>query len=340
MDGVKTLEGPKISIIVPVYKVEPYLRKCLDSIVNQTYENLEIILVDDGSPDSCGAICDEYAARDERIRVIHQPNGGLSAARNRGLEAAAGDYVAFVDSDDWVEPDMYGYLLSGAEQVGADIAVCGIFEELPDRQVCRHWQEAETFDTEGALEQLFLRKKYSHSAWDKLYRRTLFDGVRFPEGRNFEDIATTYRVFEKARTVQLMPEAKYHYLQRPDSIMGDGSLRNRVDSYLAAKAQYLDMKDRWPQFRGLLEAWCISVAAGIWGVYLGNPKEAREEYRSTVEEIAAFAGEHPDAVKRAEESLGLAGRLAVRLTSHTGRWAFALAGVINGLYRAKHGRPL
>ena len=99
--------GPKISVIVPVYKVEPYLRKCLDSIVNQTYRNLQIILVDDGSPDNCGKICDEYAARDRRIEVIHQENGGISAARNAGLNLADGDYIGWVDSDDWIEPEMY-----------------------------------------------------------------------------------------------------------------------------------------------------------------------------------------------------------------------------------------
>lgn len=334
------MNGPKISVIVPVYKVEPYLRKCLNSIVNQTYQNLEIILVDDGSPDSCGAICDEYAAGDRRIKVIHQANGGLSAARNVGIDIATGDYIGFVDSDDWIELDMYEYLLSGAQQSEADIAVCGMFEELPDRQNIRSWQEAETFDTEGGLEQLFLRKKYSHSAWDKLYRHALFADVRFPNGRNFEDIATTYRVFEKARTVQLMPEAKYHYLQRSNSIMGDSSLRNRVDSYIAAKEQYLNMKDAWPQFRGLLEAWCISVASGIWGVYLSNPKEARKEYRGVVKEIAGFAREHPTAVSEATKSLGLAGRMVVRLTPHTGWWAFAAAGAVNHFYRARHGRPL
>ena len=262
----------KISVIVPIYKVESYLPKCLDSIVNQTYRNLEIILVDDGSPDNCGAICDEYAARDDRIIVIHKSNGGLSFARNVGLDTATGDYIGFVDSDDWIEPNMYEYLLHGIQKQGADIAVCGIFEELPDRCFCRKWDKAEVFDTEAGLEQLFLRKKYSHSVWDKLYRYSLFEGIRFPEGRNFEDIATTHRVFERAKAVQLLPEAKYHYLQRRDSIMGDGSLRNRVDSYLAAREQYLRMKDAWPQFRELLEAWCVSVAVGIWGVYLSNPR--------------------------------------------------------------------
>lgn len=340
MGEVSPVDDPKISIIVPVYKVEPYLRKCLDSIISQTYQNLEIILVDDGSPDNCGAICDEYAARDRRIQVIHKENGGLSSARNTGLDIATGEWVGFVDSDDWVEPDMYEYLLSGAQQARADIAVCGVWEEWPDRRLCRSCSQAESFDTEGGLEQFFLRKKYSHSAWDKLYRRTLFAGIRFPEGQNFEDIATTHRVFERAKAVRLLPEAKYHYRQRPDSIMGDGTLRNRVDGYLAAKGQYLGMKDRWPQFRGLLEAWCISVAAGIWGVYLSNPREERKKYWGTVEEIAAFARAHPKAVTRATESLGLAGRLVVRLTPYARWWAFAAAGLVNRLYLARHGRPL
>lgn len=330
----------KISVIVPVYRVEPYLRKCLNSITGQTYQDLEIVLVDDGSPDSCGAICDEYAARDSRIRVIHKENGGLSSARNAGLDMATGIYICFVDSDDWIEADMCEYLFSGAKRNEADIVVCGMFEELPAQQICRCWYQEESFDTEEGLAQLFRREKYSHSAWGKLYRRTLFADVRFPNGRNFEDIATTYRVFEKAKTVQLMPEAKYHYLQRPDSIMGDGTLRNRMDSYIAAKEQYLQMKDRWPQFRGLLEAWCISVAAGIWGVYLFNTREDRKNYRGTVEEIAAFAREHPAAVEAAAQSLGMAGRMVVRLTPRTDWRTFVMAGIVNWLYRAKHGRPL
>ena len=125
----------KISIIVPVYKVEPYLRKCLDSIVGQTYQKLEIILVDDGSPDSCGAICDAYAARDERIRVIHKENGGVASARNAGLDAATGDYIGWVDSDDWIEADMFECLLKGAEDYDADIVVCGREDSYPDHNL-------------------------------------------------------------------------------------------------------------------------------------------------------------------------------------------------------------
>ena len=145
------MKEPKISVIVPVYKVEPYLRKCLDSIVNQTYRNLEIILVDDGSPDNCGAICDEYAAGDGRIRVIHQENGGVSSARNAGLSAVTGEWVGWVDSDDWIEPDMYEYLLKNALEQNADIAVCSHYEVHRETEVFCGWTGVQLLDTEAAL---------------------------------------------------------------------------------------------------------------------------------------------------------------------------------------------
>ena len=141
MDEIIGVDGERISVIVPVYKVEPYLRKCLDSIVNQTYRNLEIILVDDGSPDNCGRICDEYAERDKRIRVIHQKNGGVSSARNEGLKIASGDWIGWVDSDDWIEPDMFEYLLENAKKSKADIAVCSRKEWYKDRCILRKWEK-------------------------------------------------------------------------------------------------------------------------------------------------------------------------------------------------------
>ena len=144
----------QISVVVPVYKVEPYLRKCLDSIVNQTYRDLEIILIDDGSPDNCGRICDEYAERDARIRVVHQENSGLSAARNAGLKLVSGSYIGFVDSDDWIEPDMYSYLLGNALEYQADIAVCSRTEQHMDRTVFRGFPGLEVLERESALEYL------------------------------------------------------------------------------------------------------------------------------------------------------------------------------------------
>ena len=151
------MSSPKISIIVPIYRVEPYLPRCLDSIVGQTYRHLEIILIDDGSPDGCGAICDDYAARDGRIRVIHQPNQGVSAARNAGLDAATGEWIGWVDGDDWIELDMYEYLLEGVLGAGADIAVCGRWEEYRGRRVFRGWEKEISLDTEQALRALLAK---------------------------------------------------------------------------------------------------------------------------------------------------------------------------------------
>ena len=128
-----TNQNPLISVIVPVYKVEKYLHRCVDSILVQTYTNLEIILVDDGSPDRCGAICDEYAAKDSRIRVIHQENGGLSAARNAGLDVCSGEYIAFVDSDDWLDPEMYAVMMAQVREYGCDVVMCDCVKEFPDR---------------------------------------------------------------------------------------------------------------------------------------------------------------------------------------------------------------
>ena len=153
------MSEPKISVIVPVYKVEPYLRKCLDSIAGQTYQNLEIILVDDGSPDSCGSICDEYAVQDKRVRVIHKENGGVSSARNAGLAAATGDWIGWVDSDDWIEPDLYSYMLEKVREYGADIAVCSRTEVYPDRKVVRGWGEDLVMGREDALSLLLFKRK-------------------------------------------------------------------------------------------------------------------------------------------------------------------------------------
>lgn len=333
------MKTPKISVIIPVYKVEPYLRGCLNSIVNQTYENLEIILVDDGSPDGCGAICDEYAARDRRIRVIHKTNGGVSSARNAGLRAAAGEWIGWVDSDDWIEPDMYEYLLSHALSAGADITVCGRLERYRDRSVFRGWEREETLDTETALELLLKNDVMQNYLWDKLWRRGLFDGLSFPEGRTFEDIAIMHRLFVRARRIVCLPEAKYNYFQRPGSIVDDVSLVNRVNHFTAAEARYCEMARDWPQFHDLLEAQCVASAVPIWCSYYANPKEERRRFRPKLREISEFAAEHYQSALK-HMGLGAAGRAALRLTPYDAWWAFALAGAISWAYKLKHGRAL
>lgn len=339
MDGVRGVDSPKISVIVPVYKVEPYLRKCLDSIVNQTYVNLEIILVDDGSPDNCGAICDEYAARDKRITVIHKPNGGVSSARNAGLAAATGEWLGWVDSDDWIEPDMFEYLLHGARKYGADIAVCGRMEIFKDKKAFRGWQEEKSLDRRTGLELLLENDVMQNYCADKLFRKSLWNGIVFPEGRTFEDIAVMYRLFERAKKVICLPEARYNYIQRSGSIVADVSLENRLNHYQAARERYEDMKERWPELEELLLAQCAASAIGIWCGYYKNPRQAREKSKSQLCEIAKFSAPH---VKRAGESIGvgLAGRLVLALVPYATWWSFFMAWCVSKLYELKHGRPL
>lgn len=333
------MERPKISVIVPVYNVEPYLRKCLDSIVRQTYQNLEIILVDDGSPDSCGAICDEYAAQDDRIRVIHQANGGVSAARNAGLAAATGEWIGWVDSDDWIEPDMFELMLLNSLESNADIAVCSRFEEYPNRSVFRGWDETKLLNTEDALYFLLQNDQMQNFLWDKLFRRDLFNGLWFWEGKTYEDIALMHCLFERAERVICYPEGSYHYFQRENSIVSNIALGNRINHYFAAQKRYFEMQERWSQFRDLLEAQCVASSVGIWCAYYANPKDQRRQAAAQLREIAEFAAARGGLLQCCK-GLGLAGRLVVRLIPHDTWWSFALARCVSRAYRVKHGRYL
>lgn len=333
------MDTPLISVIVPVYKVEPYLRRCLDSIVNQSYANLQILLVDDGSPDSCGAICDEYADRDSRIQVIHKQNGGLSSARNAALERSIGDWIAYVDSDDWIEQDMFAYLLQNAEEAGADVAVCGHYEDYRNRSLKVGVDCPLTLDATAGIEQLLLDREIHNYVWDKLWKRELMEGIRFPEGRNFEDISTSYRAFEKAGRILCLPEAKYHYIQRSDSIVGNISLKSKLDYYYAVSERRERLLKDYPQFRQLLDNSCMKAVVSIWSAYSRNPKEERKRYRSKIEQIAAFAAEHYQAAIKSG-GLGITGRAVLRLTPSMSKGAFWVAGVLSRLYQHKHGRAL
>lgn len=213
------MEANKISVIIPVYKVEEYLPRCLDSIISQTYNNLEIILVDDGSPDSCGKICDEYAERDERIRVIHKENGGVAKARNTGLDAATGDYVGFVDSDDWIENDMYELLMKNALSYNADISACGeciyedgkvISEEVSGEIVLRDNIETRKSTVVGGSMGLI---------WNKIYRKSVVENVRFsPEYGCSEDLMFVYETVKNTQSMVLEKTAKYNYFRREGGI--------------------------------------------------------------------------------------------------------------------------
>ena len=214
-----------ISVIVPVYNVERYIRQCVESILEQTYADLEIILVDDGSTDGSGSICDEYKLKDNRVVVIHKCNGGLSEARNAGLDIARGEYIGFVDSDDYIEPDMYEVLYKNCERYAADLAAARFVKFNTQGEVRKNFTEnIEVFSREEML-RLFIvgdrRYEITMSVWDRLYKRELISDLRFPVGKCYEDIVFSTKVIEKSKINVYIDRALYHYRLRGDSISGE-----------------------------------------------------------------------------------------------------------------------
>ena len=209
-----------ITVIVPVYNVEKYLDRCMESILAQTYTKLEIILVDDGAADSSGAICDSYAQKDERVQVIHKENGGLSSARNAALDIAQGEYIGFVDSDDYISVDMFEKLYQACVQYESEIAICCHYTERGDRLLIEEPIVDESIQYTGveALELLIRDQGIRNYAWDKLYKASLFQSIRYPDGRNYEDIATTYLLFYRAKRICSIPRYLYYYQIREGSI--------------------------------------------------------------------------------------------------------------------------
>lgn len=232
-----------ISIIIPIYNVEKYLRRCIDSVISQTYQNIEIILVDDGSPDKSGEICDEYKVLDKRVKVIHKKNAGLSDARNAGIDIAKGKFLTFVDSDDWIECKYIEKLYQLIKIENCDISMCNFIKTSNvNIQINNFNIEIFKFSNIEALEQLS-DKFYVQMviACGKLYKKELFDNIRFPVGRLHEDEFTTYKLIHKAEKIVFTTEPLLYYWQRQDSIMGVGfNLRSRLDAIdaLEERAEY------------------------------------------------------------------------------------------------------
>ena len=234
-----------VSIIVPIYKVEPYLQRCLDSIVNQTHTNLDIILVDDGSPDNCAKICDEYAAKDKRITVIHKQNGGLSDARNAGLDISKGEYVSFVDSDDWIANTYIEQLLKAVKDNNAEVAICNYLktEQSYDLKInnVKH-PKYEILYPKSAVKKLWSQERIIFViACGKLIKKSLFNDIRFPKGFIHEDEFTTYKLLYNASKTIFLDIPFYCYYQRKDSIMGRAkhssirTLKANVERYIFFK---------------------------------------------------------------------------------------------------------
>lgn len=240
--------SPVISIVVPVYKVEAYLEKCVNSILNQTFTDFELILVDDGSTDNCPSMCDEYAKKDARIKVIHKANGGLSDARNAGIDIAKGTYIGFVDSDDYVAPDMYECLYNLIDENKCDMAICqAVIVGEGEQAVYENSDKVYVFDKEQALHQMICKRLFSVNAWNKLYKKELFQNIRFPKGMLYEDLATTYKLISISERVVYSPMKKYAYLQRQGSIMNVTGYKVGADKVQIVKDMLLFFNDKEKQ---------------------------------------------------------------------------------------------
>lgn len=234
------MDAPLISVIVPIYKVERYLDRCVQSIVDQSYKHLEIILVDDGSPDHCPSMCDAWAARDSRIKVIHKENGGLSDARNAGMAIAGGEYIGFIDSDDYIAPAMYQLLLERLQVDGSDISACGVDMVYEDGSAHRMLtpEDSCVLSAEAAVEAVVRESWLKQPVWYKLYKAELVRDIRFPVGKYHEDIFWTWQAVARAQKVSIFDTPCYYYVQRSGSIMAEKYTPRRLDA-IEAKQQRL-----------------------------------------------------------------------------------------------------
>lgn len=274
------MEDSLITVIVPVYNVEQYLKRCVDSILIQTYHNLEIILVDDGSRDSCGSICDEYAQRDKRVVVIHKENGGLSDARNAAIDIAKGEYITFVDSDDYIAEDYVEYLYIMLYRNAADIAACELKKVYSDVDKLDECQEnIEVLSGCAALESLLYQRKVTPCAYCKLYKREVFGELRYPKGIYYEDLATIYKLLHRCGKYVIGRKQKYFYYQRQNSIMNEKFNVKKMHRIQVANMMKETIDVWYPELSAATSARCF--LAGIQ-VFREIPKN--EKYKKYIGE--------------------------------------------------------
>lgn len=267
-----------ISVIVPVYKVEEYLRRCIDSIINQTYKNLEIILVDDGSPDNCGKICDEYAKKDDRINVIHKENGGLSDARNAGIDIANGKYITFIDSDDYVSEDYVEFLYSLIKENNADISMGKHFIIYKNDIINTGTDLKNILKPKEALEKMLYSNDLDVSAWAKLYKKELFQNIKYPKGRLYEDAATTYKLIDKSKIIAFYSKPIYYYVIRDNSITNHNFNERKFELIDSTKEMCEYVNEKYPELkdasnRRLMYSYLSTLTQ------LTYSKEIKKEYK-------------------------------------------------------------
>lgn len=274
---------PLISVVVPVYNVERYLCQCVDSILAQTYPRIEVVLVDDGSPDGCPAICDEYARKYDNVIAVHRENGGLSAARNTGTDAAHGDYVGYIDSDDYISPVFYEALYRAVEESGCAMATLRYGVEFYDGREPELEQDslsASAFEVETDEEyqrEILYQKSWAGAVW-RLYRRDLADGVRFPEGLYYEDDATAYRYAHECDRVAVLSSTKlYAYRQNEQGIMRGSFNEGKLVSCLAiTRTMHDDMAEWYPELADAVCSRCFAILRVVFSQVLSDDKKSQQ----------------------------------------------------------------
>ena len=252
-----------ITVIVPVYKVEDYLSRCIDSILAQSYRDFELLLIDDGSPDCCGKICDDYANRDTRIRVFHKENGGLSDARNYGLDRKKGEYVTFIDSDDYIGPDYLKILMDMLTEHNADVSLVSYIQSSAEQIDWKPFHadaDCAVMDGKECFCKILERGGISVSAWGKLFKESMFQEARFPYGKKYEDLFIIPYLLEASSVVVYSSSAQYCYFQRDSSIMNSPPVSGaQTMDYLDGQERLLEFtKDHYPQYMPMAQRRFIS----------------------------------------------------------------------------------
>ena len=253
-----------ISVIIPIYNVEKYLCRCLDSIISQSYKDLEIILVDDGSPDNSPSICDSYARNDNRIKVIHKTNGGLSAARNTGLKYAMGDFISFIDSDDYIEPKMYEILFNLITKFDSDISMCGcnVISENGDLLYVDQFRDGSIFHGSGLLDEIILPLKTA--SWNKLYRRSSIQSCFFPEGRiHGEDLVFMMQFVSDKTSLVTSSYNGYNYIKRENSITTSSFNKRAFDEVWCKDTAYSLVLEKFPSFNRRALLWSFNARLNL-----------------------------------------------------------------------------
>lgn len=260
----------KISVIIPVYNVEKYLKRCLDSVVNQTYKNLEIILINDGSTDKSGNICDEYAAKDKRIIVIHKENGGVSSVRNKGLDICTGDYISFIDSDDWLGNGFYEYVVNNVKDNDLLIFDYHITNGKNSKWIKYNNAEFELTKEKCLME--LTKAKIQSYLWVMIFKRKLFYNIRFPQNRNFEDQAIMHLLIDKCQKIKYCNKAFYNYYQNPKGITHTVNYKNYRDFLHVNILRGRFLKKKYPKVYEYHLNYIYSAIAKLCWLYKNDDK--------------------------------------------------------------------